>query len=59
MSEASSDQKRLDRHCRYNLSSKGQARNRAYEARHPDRAQRLRTGFVARDASRGEAGTGE
>lgn len=33
-------QRRLDTHRKYNASSKGQARNRAYEARHPERKLR-------------------
>ena len=45
-------EQRREAHARYNRSSKGQARNRAYEARHPERAQRIRTGFIAKDATR-------
>jgi hypothetical protein len=30
----------LEKHARYNTSSKGQARNRAYEAAHPERKLR-------------------
>jgi hypothetical protein len=33
---ATADDKRRARHARYNASAKGQARNRAYEARHED-----------------------
>ena len=31
---------RLERHRKYNTSAKGQRRNRAYEAAHPDRRLR-------------------
>jgi hypothetical protein len=48
----STDEKRREYHRRYNASSKGQARNARYEARHPERRQRVRTGFIAQDASR-------
>ena len=48
----SPEERRREWHARYNRSSKGQARNRAYEARHPERAQRVRTGFIAQDAAR-------
>lgn len=41
-------------HRKYNLSAKGQARNRRYEAKHPERRDRNRTGFIARDAGRGQ-----
>lgn len=44
------------RHRRYNLSAKGQARNQRYEEAHPERRDRLRTGFIARDASRSGPG---
>jgi len=35
---------------RYNRSLKGQQRNRRYEDKHPERKNRNRTGFIARDA---------
>jgi hypothetical protein len=47
--------KLLARHSRYNTSPKGQARNKAYEERHPERADRLRTGMIARDVIRATA----
>lgn len=34
------DEKRKERHRRYNRSAKGQARNKRYEAKHPERKQR-------------------
>ena len=40
----------LERHTRYNTSSKGQARNRRYEATHPERKLRWEP---ARNALRG------
>jgi hypothetical protein len=48
----SPEERRRERHARYNRSAKGQARNLAYESRHPERAQRVRTGFIAQDAAR-------
>jgi hypothetical protein len=40
----------LTKHQRYSRSSKGQARNRKYEEAHPERRNRARSGFIARDA---------
>jgi len=40
----------LTKHQRYTKTANGQARNRRYEDKHPERAQRIRTGMVARDA---------
>lgn len=42
----------LTKHQRYTKTAKGQARNRKYEDKHPERAQRIRTGMIARDAYR-------
>jgi hypothetical protein len=33
----STDEKRREWHRRYNVSAKGQARNKRYEAKHPER----------------------
>lgn len=41
---------RREAHRRYNMSAKGRARNLRYEAKHPERAQRIRVGMIARDA---------
>jgi hypothetical protein len=35
-----SDELRLERHRRYNLSVKGQKRRQRYEAKHPERKER-------------------
>lgn len=45
-------EKRRARQARYAATAKGQARNRRYEERHPERRGRLRTGMIARDAAR-------
>jgi hypothetical protein len=46
-------ERRLATHRRYNLSAKGQARNRAYEAAHPERKLRWEP---ARNAARSPNG---
>jgi hypothetical protein len=55
MSQAPPDARtrRLDAHRRYNLSTKGQARNLRYEAKHPERKLRWE---AARNALRNPAG---
>lgn len=50
-----SEQKRLERHRRYNSSAKGQARNKRYEQAHPERGQRIRVGVIARDGQRAQS----
>ena len=39
----------LTKHARYTRTLKGQKHNRRYEDRHPERRDRARTGFTARD----------
>lgn len=48
-----SDQRRRERHQRYNRSPKGIARNRRYEAKHPERRERWE---AARNAARPRTG---
>ena len=43
----------LTKHQRYARTRKGQERNRRWEERHPERRGRNRTGFIARDVTRG------
>jgi hypothetical protein len=40
MTEGQRRQRNLDKHRRYNSSKKGQARNKKYEANHPERKVR-------------------
>ncbi len=35
------EEKRLEKYRRYNMSSKGRARRERYEAKHPERRERL------------------
>ena len=44
---------------RYSRSLKGQQRNRRYEDKHPERKNRNRSGFIARDALRGDDRNGK
>lgn len=45
-------QKYLARHARYNGSIKGQARNRRYEEKHPERKQRWAVMEMNRDRTK-------
>lgn len=47
------DDRRRERHRRYNASPKGRNRNRRYEARHPERKERWE---AARNAIRPRSG---
>lgn len=49
----------LTKHARYTRTLKGQQRNQRYEAKHPERRDRARTGFIARDAYQKETSSNE